>query len=126
MATQAGFNVSLLHNDETGADLAFTRQAPPANPPEEDEIEFVNCIAEQLGVAIQQAKHLQIVKERSDRQRILVQAISRIRQSQDINRIFKTTAQEVRYLLDCDRVGIFITGLGQACRYAPEGSLHAG
>ncbi len=74
---------------------------------QEDEVEFVSCIAEQLGVAIQQAKYLQAVKERSDRQRFLVQAISRIRQSQDINRIFKTTAQEVRHLLDADRVGIF-------------------
>ena len=74
---------------------------------QEDEIEFVSCIAEQLGVAIQQAKYLQVVKERSDRQRILVQAISRIRQSQDLNQIFKTTAQEVRHLLDTDRVGIF-------------------
>ncbi|MBT9312600.1 GAF domain-containing sensor histidine kinase [Leptothoe kymatousa] len=74
---------------------------------QEDEVEFVNCIAEQLGVAIQQAKYLQVVKERSDRQKILVQAISRIRQSQDIHRIFKTTAQEVRHLLDSDRVGIF-------------------
>lgn len=74
---------------------------------QEDEVEFVNCIAEQLGVAIQQAKYLQVVKERSDRQRILVQAISRIRQSQDINRIFKTMTQEVRHLLDADRVGIF-------------------
>ena len=74
---------------------------------QEDEVEFVGCIAEQLGVAIQQAKYLQVVKARSDRQRILVQAISRIRQSQDINRIFKTMTQEVRHLLDADRVGIF-------------------
>ena len=74
---------------------------------QEDEIEFVSCIAEQLGVAIQQAKYLQEVKDRADRQQVLVQAISRIRQSQDIERIFKTTAQEVRQLLECDRVGIF-------------------
>ena len=74
---------------------------------EEDEVEFVSCITEQLGVAIQQAKYLQVVKERADRQRILVQAISRIRQSQEISRIFKITAQELRHLLDCDRVGIF-------------------
>lgn len=74
---------------------------------QEDEVEFVSCIAEQLGVAIQQSKYLQDVKERSERQRIFVQAISRIRQSQDIDKIFKTTAKEVRYLMDADRVGIF-------------------
>ncbi|NER80568.1 MAG: GAF domain-containing protein [Leptolyngbya sp. SIO1D8] len=71
---------------------------------QEDEIEFVVCIAEELGIAIQQATYLQTVKDRADHQRILVQAISRIRKSQDIHRIFKTTVQELRHLLDCDRV----------------------
>ena len=74
--------------------------------PEED-IEFVVSIAEQLGVAIQQADYLEMVKGRADRQRILVQIISRIRQAQDLNRIFKNVSQELRLFLESDRVGIF-------------------
>lgn len=103
---RANMVIPILTNEDLWGLLCIHQCEGPRDW-QEDEVEFVSCIAEQLGVAIQQAKYLQVVKERSDRQRILVQAISRIRQSQDINRIFKTIAQEVRHLLDADRVGIF-------------------
>ncbi|NEQ54570.1 MAG: GAF domain-containing protein, partial [Leptolyngbya sp. SIO3F4] len=104
---RANMVVPILTNQTDLWGLLCVHQCEAPRYWQDDEVEFVSCIAEQLGVAIQQAKYLQVVKERSDRQQILVQAISRIRQSQDIHRIFKTTAQEVRYLLDADRVGIF-------------------
>ncbi|MEM9770548.1 MAG: GAF domain-containing protein, partial [Cyanobacteria bacterium P01_D01_bin.73] len=40
-------------------------------------------------------------------QSALLRVVTRIRQSQDLHRIFKTTTTEVRQLMDADRVGVF-------------------
>ena len=78
------------------------------------EIEFVKIIADHLTVAIQQVEHLNRVKlqtkklaQRSQRQKLMSQVIERIRQSLDIELIFSTTTQEVRQILQADRVTIF-------------------
>ena len=47
------------------------------------------------------------VGSRVDRQTILFQVISKLRNSLDLNTIFRTTAIKVRQLLNADRVGIF-------------------
>lgn len=84
------------------------------------EVEFVNHIAEHLGVAVQQAESIEQVqaqaiqlgeaaeRERTaERDRALAITIDKIRQSLDLEIIFHTTTQEVRQLLNADRVAIY-------------------
>ncbi len=84
------------------------------------EIEFVQLIAEHLGVALQQADYLEQVKLQSTQlaqakarekavewQRIIARTIEKIRQSLDLNSIFHTTTEELRRILETDRVAIY-------------------
>ncbi|MCC5608617.1 GAF domain-containing protein [Nostoc sp. CHAB 5834] len=87
---------------------------------EASEIEFVQLIAEHLGVALQQADYLEQVKLQSAElaqakarekaaqwQRTIAITIEKIRQSLDLENIFHTTTGELRHLLNADRVAIY-------------------
>ncbi|WP_082650480.1 GAF domain-containing protein [Mastigocoleus testarum] len=87
---------------------------------EDFEIEFVQQIAEHLGVALQQADYLEQVKaqsaqlaqaierERTARwQKNIAITVEKIRQSLDLETIFRTTTSELRQLLNVDRVAIY-------------------
>lgn len=71
------------------------------------EIEFVKQIAEHLGVALQHNELLAQARSQIEQQKALVSVIARIRESLDLQIIFKNTATEVRQLLKADRVGVF-------------------
>jgi methyl-accepting chemotaxis protein PixJ len=81
---------------------------------EDNEVKLLTQVATQLGVAVQQAEYLKQlyaqnerqVKE-SQREQALAKVIDKIRQSLDIESIFATTTQEVRKLLDVERVTIY-------------------
>ncbi|NEO57852.1 MAG: diguanylate cyclase [Okeania sp. SIO3B5] len=77
-------------------------------------VNFLSQIAVQLGFAVQQAEQLAEVEQTakdlraaSQQQMILFNLISEIRESLDLDTLFKTTAKEVRKALESDRVGIF-------------------
>ncbi|ABA20834.1 multi-sensor signal transduction histidine kinase [Trichormus variabilis ATCC 29413] len=87
---------------------------------EASEIEFVQLIAEHLGVALQQADYLEQVKAQSAQlaqakaretaaewQRCMAIAIEKIRQSLDLESIFRTSTIEIRKLVNADRVAIY-------------------
>ena len=81
---------------------------------ETDEIDFLAQVSTQLGVALNQAETVAQVREQAaalqkatDRQRALTLTIDKIRQSLDIDVIFTTTTQEVRQLLEVERVAIY-------------------
>ncbi|AFZ15460.1 methyl-accepting chemotaxis sensory transducer with GAF sensor [Crinalium epipsammum PCC 9333] len=81
---------------------------------EEYEVELMLQVAAQIGVAIQQAEYLQQLKaqsaklaEASERDRTLTKVINRIRQTFDLDTIFKTTTLEVRNLIKVDRIAIY-------------------
>lgn len=87
---------------------------------EESEIEFVQLIAEHLGVALQQADYLEQVKLQSAQlaqakarekaaewQKTIAKTIEKIRQSLDLESIFRTSTEELRHLLNADRVAIY-------------------
>ncbi|ESA32179.1 gaf sensor signal transduction histidine kinase [Leptolyngbya sp. Heron Island J] len=81
---------------------------------ETDEIDFLAQVSTQLGVALNQAEAVAQVREQAaalqkatDRQRALTLTIDKIRQSLDIDVIFTTTTQEVRQLLEVERVAIY-------------------
>lgn len=89
---------------------------------EESEVKLLLRVAEQLGVAIQQAEYLAQLQARSaevtkyaDRQRNFLRIIERvgqslldkIRLSKDVETIFDTTTQQLRQLLQVDRVAVY-------------------
>jgi GAF domain-containing protein len=87
---------------------------------QESEIEFVQLIAEHLGVALQQADYIEQVKLQSaqlaqakareksaESQKTIAKTIEKIRQSLDLETIFRTTTDELRHLLNVDRVTIY-------------------
>ncbi|MBD2201153.1 GAF domain-containing protein [Calothrix sp. FACHB-1219] len=84
------------------------------------EIEFANQISEQLGVALKQDSYLKKFQNQAvqlaeaterdkamERQKLLAATIDKIRQSLDIQTIFKTTTQAVLELLEVERVAIY-------------------
>ncbi len=74
---------------------------------QESDISVMLQVAPQMGIAQQQAEYLQQLTEAKEREQAITKIITRIRQSLDIDRIFKTTTQELRQVLRCDRVGIY-------------------
>lgn len=92
------------------------------------EIEFVRKISVQLGVGLQQAQLLTQAQNRAQelqealaqvqaqkeeqakaaaQERALARTIERIRQTLDIDTIFSATTQDVRQILQCDRVAVY-------------------
>ncbi|MGA1264547.1 MAG: GAF domain-containing protein [Prochlorothrix sp.] len=83
-------------------------------PWQESEIVFTTQIAAHLGTALQHnAQFLQTQREAErvpfmlEQQQTLAGVISKIRESLDLDQIFTTTTEEVRKLLQADRVGVF-------------------
>jgi methyl-accepting chemotaxis protein PixJ len=83
-------------------------------PWETDDIELITQIAEQLGVAIQQAEYVdqmqqqaKILTETADRERGLTNLIQQIRRSSDLEVIFNTAVQEARFIFKSDRVALY-------------------
>ncbi|WP_392535428.1 GAF domain-containing protein [Nostoc sp. C117] len=81
---------------------------------QKDEVYLLTQVSTQLGVALQQAEFLQQmqiqaaqISKAAERQRALANTVEKIRQSLDIQAIFKTTTQEVRRLLEVERVAIY-------------------
>ncbi|NEP50908.1 MAG: GAF domain-containing protein, partial [Moorea sp. SIO3C2] len=81
---------------------------------QEYEIDFVKQIALHFEVALQQTEYLAQVEAKSTQvaktariERGVVRIINKIGQSRNLDSIFKTTAIEIRKLLQVDRVGVF-------------------
>ncbi len=103
---QANLVVPVLQADQLWG-LLCVHQCEAPRQWYEDEIEFVQHIAEHLSVALKQADALAQVRYQSEQQKALAGVISRIRESIDLTTIFATTTREVRQLLQTDRVCIF-------------------
>ncbi|MCW5313669.1 GAF domain-containing protein [Nostoc sp. KVJ3] len=94
--------------------LLCIHQCSEARDWKESEIEFIRQIANHLAVAIQQARHLNQVQLQAaklaqavQRDQVIARIVDKIRSPLDIETIFKTTTQEIRKLLQADRVAIF-------------------
>ncbi|HLP89813.1 MAG TPA: GAF domain-containing protein [Nostocaceae cyanobacterium] len=91
---------------------------------EKVEVEFLGQVASQLGVALRSSEMMAQIQTRADemhqsaeQRKILFDLVVKIRESLDLDTIFKTIVQEVRRSLQADRVGIFRfdTELGFCC-----------
>lgn len=92
---------------------------------ENSEITFFSQIATHLAIALQQIEYLDRVESqtrelaaKAQQEQALTEVITKIRESLDLDQIFKTTTQEVRRLLNCDRVAIF--------QFIPESDYQVG
>jgi len=81
---------------------------------QDGEISFLTQIGLQFGIAISQGEYLEQVRQQSNQlaqiaqqEKVLTKIVNRIRQSFDVEDIFKTTTQEVRLSLKCDRVAVY-------------------
>ncbi|HLP89459.1 MAG TPA: GAF domain-containing protein [Nostocaceae cyanobacterium] len=105
--------VAILYNQKLWGLLAVYQNTQPREW-QEEEVYLLTQVGGQLGVALQQAEYLQQLQQQAaeiskaaERQRALVNTVDKIRQSLDIDNIFKTTTQEVRRLLEVERVAIY-------------------
>ncbi|MDJ1183583.1 GAF domain-containing protein [Roseofilum casamattae] len=114
---RANLVVPLLKGDELWGLLCIHHCSSPRHW-QDEEIEFVSHIALHLGVALQQAEVLAGEKQQSEqlaaavaqaveREQAIAAIITKIRQSLDLDTIFRTTTDEVRHLLRADRVVIY-------------------
>ncbi len=127
---KAGYEPNYIHNLEEhqirayaiapiffGGDLWGLLAAYQSSAPRQWEEVDVNALAQvgtQLGVALRQAEYLQQVNAKTEelaqiaqQERTVAKIIDKIRKSLDINVIFNTTTQEVRQLLQVDRVVVY-------------------
>ncbi|MCX7595923.1 MAG: GAF domain-containing protein [Fischerella sp.] len=81
---------------------------------QEWEISFLTQIGMGFGVAIIQTEYLEKLQEKSDQlaqiaeqEKAYSKIANRLRQSADLDTIFKTTTQDIRQLLHCDRVAVY-------------------
>jgi methyl-accepting chemotaxis protein PixJ len=78
------------------------------------EASFLTQIGLQFGVAISQGEYLEKVQIQSEQltqiaeqEKTVTKIVNRIRQASDVESVFKTTTQEVRQALRCDRVAVY-------------------
>ncbi|UNU23302.1 GAF domain-containing protein [Microcoleus vaginatus] len=78
------------------------------------EIQFATQVATQLSVALEQADLLAKTRQQTielqgaaEQQRILFEVVAKIRESLDINAIFKTATQEVCQFMQVDRIAVY-------------------
>jgi methyl-accepting chemotaxis protein PixJ len=68
---------------------------------------LVAQIAAQLGVAFQQHEFLSRLQQQADREKTLAKIGERVRQSSDVTSTFKAVTQEIRSLLQADRISVY-------------------
>jgi GAF domain-containing protein len=105
--------VGIYHENKLWGLLAAFQNEGPRDW-RSDEVTLLTRISSQLGVALQQAESVQRIQAQAtqlakaaERQQALAKTINRIRQSLDLEAIFHATTQEVRLLLEVDRVAIY-------------------
>ena len=105
--------VAIYHGQKLWGMLAAYQNAEGRDW-QKDEVYLLTQVGTQLGVALQQAEFIQQmqiqaadISKAAERQRALAHTVEKIRQSLEIEAIFKTTTQEVRRLLEVERVAIY-------------------
>ena len=92
---------------------------------ESSEIQFATQISVQLSIALEQADLLAQTQQQAvdlhyaaEQQRILFEVVAKIRESLDLDTIFRTTTTELRRILNADRVGVY--------RFDPDSNFNEG
>ncbi|MBW4626025.1 MAG: GAF domain-containing protein [Brasilonema octagenarum HA4186-MV1] len=113
LQTRAYVITPIVKGDRLWGLLAAYQNSSPRDW-QEHEIKAMTQISNQLGIAIQQAEYLKQLQEQAthiartaERERGAAKVIEKIRQTSDIDTIFKTATQEIRKLLGVERLAIY-------------------
>ena len=78
------------------------------------EVAFVKRVAAQLDLAMQQADYLQQVQDKTkqleasvEKEQLITKITERLRNTNDLAKTLKTSVQDIRHMMDADRVGLF-------------------
>ncbi|ACK67956.1 methyl-accepting chemotaxis sensory transducer with GAF sensor [Rippkaea orientalis PCC 8801] len=74
---------------------------------QETDISLIHHITIELTLALQPKELRRQLEQQLEREKLLDKIVQKIQQSQDIDEIFKTTTNEIRYLLKADRAVIY-------------------
>ncbi len=74
---------------------------------QESEITLLYQVVGELAKNIQRADLLAQQEQQQQKEQVLAKVLDKIRSSADVEKIFKTTTQEVRQILQCDRVALY-------------------
>ena len=75
---------------------------------EDSEIEFARRISLQLNLALQQAEYQEQLQRQTKQEQLIAKISERLQGGQDdLPKVLKATAHDIRELLDVDRVGLF-------------------
>ena len=97
----------------------------PTTPWIDEDIELLHSLAEQLGVALESARAYQSTQADAQRDRLLAEINTRLRERLDVEAILRTTSQELRRALDLSKVVVQLTPqplVGADLRVRPEGA----
>lgn len=98
--------VPILQGDKLWGLIGVYQNSCPRNW-QADEVELLAQIGSQMAVALKHHELLANARYQAEQQKALSSTIARMRQSVDLESIFRTTVVEVRQLLKADRVAIF-------------------
>jgi GAF domain-containing protein/HAMP domain-containing protein len=120
-----------LTRSEADAHLPGSQPTPtrglnplPTTPWIDEDIELMHSLAEQLGVALESARAYQSTQADAQRDRLLAEINTRLRERLDVEAILRTTSQELRRALDLSKVVVQLTPeplVGADLRVRPEG-----
>ena len=110
---KAYINVPIFFGDQLWGLLAAYQNSAP-HEWQSSEVSFLSQVSLQFSLAKTQIDYLQTLEskseelaQRAEQEKAINRTVNRIRQSLDVEEIFKTTTQEVRQALQCDRVGVY-------------------
>jgi PAS domain S-box-containing protein len=94
-------------NGELYGTLCFFSPIPKPSAFQDHEIEALELMAQSIGRFISANQAENALRLMAVRERAVRGVVERMRQTLDLEHIFRTTTQELRHLLDCDRVVIY-------------------
>ena len=110
---KAYLTTSIFVGDKLWGLLATYQNSGPRQWQKSEE-KLLTQIGTQFGIALQQAEYLQQVESKTqqltqiaEQERAVTKVIDKIRKSLDLDTIFRTTTQEIRKLLQADRVAVY-------------------
>ncbi|WP_217359429.1 GAF domain-containing protein [Anabaena sp. UHCC 0204] len=104
--TKAYINVPIFFGDQLWGLLAAYQNSNPREW-QTSEVSFLSQVALQFSLAKTQIDYLTELTQRAEQEKAINRIVNRIRQSLDTEEIFRTTTQEVRAALQCDRVAVY-------------------
>jgi methyl-accepting chemotaxis protein PixJ len=106
--------VAPIHAGDQLVGLLIAHQCSQIRTWEQPTIDLFRNLADQVGLVVEQATLLKSVEAEAERTQLLADFTSRIRQSFNSQDIFSTSVEEIRNVLETDRVLIY--------RFNPDGT----